>query len=93
MVIESDCRRLIEEINSSSFVPSWDGVDIVLEIKRKAASSRGLSFVFVGRQSNRAAHWLASAQKSASLSAVWKSKLPLGLAAFLLANFSPSGIG
>ena len=92
-IIETNCQRFFLEIVDLNISPRCLGASLVFDIRSKVKSLLGVVFHFVGRQGNHTAHWFASAQKSAALSAVWKSYIPLALAAILSGDLDPLGIG
>ncbi|KAI8550978.1 hypothetical protein RHMOL_Rhmol06G0148700 [Rhododendron molle] len=59
VIFESDCKALIDCLNSSSAQCPWEIYAIVEDIKGWAAA-RNWSFVWCCRNSNTVAHWLAS---------------------------------
>lgn len=69
-IIGTDCQRFSLEIVDLNISPRRLDASLVFDIRSKVKSLPGVAFHFVGRQVNHAAHWLASVQKSASLSAV-----------------------
>lgn len=92
-IIESDCKRIVEAISVADHPPSGVEASLVASIISKARFLSGVSFSFVRREGNSAAHWLALKQKLAALPASWRSNLPSELSAILCADFPSSGIG
>ena len=64
-----DCQYLIS-ICSKDLAPPWDCSSVIHDI-RVLAKQWNISFCFVGRERNRAAHWLASRARSNSLIGDW----------------------
>lgn len=48
-IIETDCRRIVEALCSSSLLPNWPGNREIEDIKNKAQAHLGVSFRFIGR--------------------------------------------
>lgn len=63
--------------------PFWAGASILSEIRPKASISGRISFAFVLRDGNKAAHWIAFHKKFAKLHLLWQSVIPSGLASIL----------
>lgn len=61
-------------------------------MKELASAHKRMSFSFVHRGGNKAAHWLTYHQKIARIPLDWRSNVPPVLVQVLAADCSPSGI-
>lgn len=87
VICESDCKLLIDYLNSSSAICPWEIYAIVEDIKAWA-SSRNWSFVWCCREKNRAAQWLASNSLSRRIP-FHTGCIPPGLAILLARDLFP----
>ena len=93
VIIESDCKIVIDAISSdASFLP-WDDSGMVEAIRDVANKSSSISYSFIYREANTIAHWVASSAKCGSLPPDWLSRQPLVLSRLLLFDREPQGIG
>lgn len=93
VIIESDCKEVIDAISGqASFLP-WDNSGLVDSIRDLVNNSNKIPISFVPREANGVAHWIASKVKSASLPLDWTFNVPSNLAWLFEADFPPSGIG
>lgn len=92
-IIESDCKRIVEAISVADHPPSGVEASLVASIISKARFLSGVSFSFVRREGNSAAHWLALKQKLVAFPVSWRLNLPSELSAILYANFPSLALG
>ena len=72
--IFSDSKVLVSLLNLE-LVPPWEVTALVQDIKKMGADF-GVSFCFVPRNLNRAAHWVANQMSRGTLPPNWMSVIP-----------------
>ncbi|XP_026378734.1 uncharacterized protein LOC113273191 [Papaver somniferum] len=71
-IIEGDCQTVVEVLNGEKNVP-WRILRMIQEIKNISQSFRSVTYNFVKRKANSAAHNLASYAVKHSVQAIWTS--------------------
>ena len=93
VIIESDCKVVIDVIRGSSSFVEWDLIGILNFIALLTGTFEVIEFAFASRSANRVAHWLVFHEKNAILLKDWFSNIPLELSNILLSDFEAAGIG
>lgn len=92
MIIESECKVVIDAVRDSSSFVEWDLIGILDDIAFLAGAFEVID-AFASRFANRTAHWLAFHEKNAIILKDRFSNIPLELSNILLSDFEASGIG
>ena len=91
--IELDCKILVEASRDPSKLVQWECFDVMVDIAGSLASSEFINISWVPRSANKAAHWIAYAEKCALLPKDWPSSPPKDLTDMLLLDFDRVGVG
>ncbi|KAL4272603.1 hypothetical protein GQ457_13G021900 [Hibiscus cannabinus] len=75
VIFESDCRGVIERLNSGAFT-AWDSAAIEEDILSRISLFSSVSFSFIPRSCNRVADWAAKYDLSCSCSLGWVYHIP-----------------
>lgn len=93
VLIESDCKVVIDAILMEDFLLSWDDIGVVKAIRDVGRKVPIISFSFVYREANAPAHWVVTNAKIGTLPLDWNFKSPPALSRLLLRDVDPQGIG
>ena len=89
VLIESDCKVVIDAILMEPTLIPWDDIGVVEAIRDMARKFANISFSFVYREANEPAHWVAISAKCGALPLDWNFRPPPTLMNLLLRDVDP----